>query len=148
MDWNYDVSEYNASDEDIRNIFQSAKVIAVVGLSRHHEADSYRVAAYLQDHGFRIIPVKPRAGAILHERAYASLEQVPEKIDIVDIFRKADEVPGIVDSAITVGAQVVWTQERIVHNAAAEKAHEAGLVVVMDKCIMKEHRKYEIDTSL
>ncbi|MCK5179934.1 MAG: CoA-binding protein [Candidatus Omnitrophica bacterium] len=148
MDKNYDVPEYNATDEDIRRIFQSSKVIAVVGLSRHHEADSYRVASYLQEHGFRIIPVRLKAKEILNEKSYASLEEVPEKIDVVNIFRKPEDVGEVVDSAIAIGAKTVWMQEGIVHNVAAAKAHEAGLTVVMDRCLMKEYKKYGIDTSL
>ncbi len=148
MDKNYGLPEYSANDKDIQHIFHSTKVIAMVGLSRHHEADSYRVAAYLQERGFRIIPIEPKANEILGEKSYASLLEVPEKIDVVNIFRKPEEVSEIVDSAITIGAKTVWMQERIVHGVAAAKAHEAGLQVVMDKCMMKEHKRYKIDTSL
>ena len=148
MDTDYELPKHNASDEDIQQIFRSAKVIVIVGLSRNHEADSYRVASYLQEHGFRIIPVHPKVKEILSEKCYDRLEDVHEKIDVVNVFRKPEEVPGIIESAIAIGAKVVWTQEKIVHNVAALRAVEAGLQTVMDKCIMKEHKKYEIDISL
>ena len=148
MDEKYGLPVFNATDEDIQHIFQSTKVIAVVGLSRHHEAASYQVASYLQERGFRVIPVRPKSDEILDEKVYASLEEIPGEIDIVNIFRKPEDVGEVVDSAIAVRAKVVWMQERIVDNIAAAKAHEAGLAVVMDKCIMKEYKKYKIDTSL
>jgi predicted CoA-binding protein len=148
MDKNYGLPEYSANDKDIRRIFQLTKVVAVVGLSRNHEADSYRVAAYLKECGFRIIPVRPKTDEILGEKCYESLLEVPEKIDVVNIFRKPKEVGEIVDSAIAIGAKTVWMQERIVNGVAAAKAHEAGLQVVMNRCIMKEHKRYKIDTSV
>ena len=148
MNMDYELPKHNASDKEIRDIFRFAKVIAVVGLSRHHEAPSYKVASYLQEHGFRIIPVHPKAKEILNETVYSRLEDAPEKIDVVNVFRKAEDVPTIVESAIAIEAQVIWLQERIVHNIAAARARKAGLTVVMDKCMMKEHKKYEIDISL
>ncbi len=148
MDENYEAPKYNANDENIHCMFQSAKVIAVVGLSRSHEADSYRVAAYLQEHGYRVIPVRPKAKEILSEKCYQHLQDVPGKVDIVNVFRGPEEVAGIVESAIAIGAKAVWTQEKIVDNIAAIRAHEAGLQTIMDKCIMKEHKKYVIDISL
>ncbi|UCF81277.1 MAG: CoA-binding protein [Acidobacteriota bacterium] len=129
----------NAPPEEIRRILKDAKVIAVVGLSDKPERDSHRVAAYLQKRGYRVIPVNLNAEEILGERAYANLREVPEKIDIVDIFRKPDAVPAVVDEAIAVGAGTVWMQEGIAHNASAEKARAAGLRVVQSKCIMREH---------
>ncbi len=99
------------------------------------------VATYLQRAGYRIIPVNPNETAVLGEKSYARLEDVPEKVDMVDIFRRSECVPEIVESAIRIGAKVVWMQEGVVHEAAAERARRAGLEVVMDRCTLKEHRK-------
>lgn len=148
MEADYDLPKHNASEKDIRRILRSMKMVAVVGLSRHHEKDSYRVASYLQERGYRIIPVNPNAREILNEKCYSRLEDIPERVDIVNIFRKAEDVGEVVESAIAIGAKVIWTQERIVHNVAADRALESGLEVVMDKCLMNEHVKYKIDTSL
>lgn len=131
----------NATDPEIRDILASARVVAVVGLSDKPDRDSYRVAAYLQAHGYRIVPVNPGATAILGERSYPDLAAVPDPIDVVDIFRKPDAIPGIVDAAIARGARVIWMQEGLAHNASADKARAAGLAVVMDRCMLKEHRK-------
>jgi uncharacterized protein len=131
----------NASPEEVRQLLTTARTVAVVGLSDKRDRDSYRVAAYLQLQGYRIIPVNPAVDSVLGEKAYARLEDVPEKIDIVDIFRRPDAVPPLVDSAIAVGARAVWMQLGIAHNAAAEKARAAGLQVVMNKCILIEHRR-------
>lgn len=129
----------NASSEEIRDILRTARTIAVVGLSDKPDRDSYRVAAYLQRAGYRIIPVNPAVGEVLGEKSYAGLRDVPEKIDVVDVFRRADAVPGIVADAIAVGAKVVWMQDGIVHNEAADQARAAGLRVVMSKCMLREH---------
>jgi predicted CoA-binding protein len=129
----------NATSQEIRDILSTAKVIAVVGLSDKPDRDSYRVAGYLQRAGYRVIPVNPAVKEVLGERSYASLKEVPEKIDVVDVFRKPEAVPPIVEEAIAVGAKVVWMQEGIAHNAAADRARAAGLKVVMSKCILKEH---------
>jgi predicted CoA-binding protein len=131
----------NASSEEIRQILLQARTIAVVGISDKPDRDSHRVAAYLQQHGYRIVPVNPAVKEVLGEKAYARLEDVSEKIDVVDIFRRPEAVPEIVDSAIAVGARVVWMQDGIVHNAAADKARAAGLQVVMSKCMLREHRQ-------
>jgi predicted CoA-binding protein len=131
----------NASPEEVRRLLRESKVIAVVGLSDKADRPSNGVAAYMQRAGYRIIPVNPALKEALGEKAYASLRDVPEKIDIVDVFRKPDAVPEIVDEAIAVGAKAVWMQEGVVHNAAADKARAAGLTVVMDRCLLKEHRK-------
>lgn len=122
-------------------ILNNAKVIAVVGLSDKPARDSYRVASYLKEQGYRIIPVNPGVQEVLGEKSYATLHDVPEKVDVVDIFRKPESVPEVVDAAIEICAGVVWMQEGISHRAAAEKARAAGLKVVMDRCIMKEHRR-------
>ena len=131
----------NATTAEIADILRTCKTIAVVGLSDKPERDSHHVAAYLQQQGYRIIPVNPAVTQVLGEKSYARLHDVPEKIDLVDVFRRPDAVPEIVDAAIAIGAKVVWLQEGIVHNAAAEKALAAGLRVVQNKCILKEHYK-------
>jgi hypothetical protein len=102
---------------------------------------SYGVTEYMQDAGYRIIPVNPNEAEVLGEKSYARLEDVPEKIDIVDVFRRAEEVPPVVESAIRIGAKVVWMQQGIEHDAAAEKARAAGLTVIEDSCILVEHRR-------
>lgn len=131
---------HNATPEEIRRLLENARTIAVVGLSDKPERDSFRVAAYLKAHGYRIIPVNPNVTEVLGERAYATLREVPGPVDIVDIFRKPEAVPAIVEDAIGLGAKAVWMQEGIAHNAAADRARAAGLAVVMNKCILKEHR--------
>jgi predicted CoA-binding protein len=127
------------SADPIRELLENTKVIAVVGLSSRRSRPSYGVARYLQSAGYRIIPVNPNETEVLGERAYARLEDVPEKIDMVDIFRRSEFVPEIAESAIRIGARAVWMQEGVIHEAAAERARQAGLVVVMDRCIMKDH---------
>ena len=115
-------------------------MIAVVGLSDRPERPSYDVASYLQQQGYRIVPVNPRLGGpVLGEQPYPDLESVPFQVDVVDVFRRSEEVPGVVDSAIRIGAPVVWMQLGVVNEAAAAKAKEAGLDVVMDRCIKIEH---------
>jgi predicted CoA-binding protein len=131
----------NSSPEEVREILRTAKTVAVVGLSDKPDRDSYRVAEYLQRASYRIVPVNPAEASVLGEKSYPSLRDVPDKIDIVDIFRKPEAVPAIVEDAIAVGAKVVWMQEGIVHNAAADRARAAGLRVVMSRCILKEHAR-------
>jgi uncharacterized protein len=131
----------NATPAEVREILQTAKTVAVVGLSDKPDRDSHRVAAYLQRAGYRIIPVNPAVAEVLGEKSYASLRDVPEKIDVVDVFRRADAVPPIVDDAIAVGAKAVWMQDGIVHNEAAEKARAVGLKVVMSMCMLREHMR-------
>jgi len=123
------------------NLLRSAKTIAVVGLSGTRWRPSYGVSEYMQSVGYRIIPVNPKETEVLGEAAYATLEDVPVPVDIVNIFRQPRYVPDIVDAAIRIGAKGVWMQEEVVHEDAARKAREAGLEVVMDRCILKEHRK-------
>jgi uncharacterized protein len=122
-------------------VLQSAKTIAVVGLSGRRFRPSYGVSEYMQSVGYRIIPVNPNESEVLGEKAYATLDDVPGHIDIVDIFRRPEFVPEIVDAAIRKGARVIWMQEGVEHHEAAQKATAAGLTVVMDRCILKEHRK-------
>jgi predicted CoA-binding protein len=123
------------------DILTSHRVVAVVGLSPNPERDSHRVAAYLKEHGYRVIPVNPVAPQVLGEVCYPDLAAVPGKVEIVDIFRRASDVLPIVEQAIDIGARVVWMQEGVVNEAAATRAREAGLAVVMDKCIRKEHEQ-------
>jgi len=127
--------------ERITTLLSTAKTIAVVGLSPSPLRPSYGVAAYLQTHGYRIIPVNPEIKGALGEKAYASLKDVPEKIDIVNIFRRPENVPPVVDEAIALKLPVIWMQEGVVHDEAAAKARQAGIFVVMDHCILKEHRR-------
>jgi predicted CoA-binding protein len=134
-----DLPDSNPSSDEIAQILKTAKTIAVVGLSPKPERPSHGVSAYMQGQGYHIIPVNPGHEEILGEKAYKSLLDVPGPIDIVNIFRDPAAVPEIVDQAITKKAKVVWMQEGIVHNGAAEKARAAGLKVVMNKCIYKEH---------
>jgi predicted CoA-binding protein len=128
------------STDPIADLLKNSKTIAVVGLSDNPMKPSYGVSQYMQAHGYKIIPVNPQAGEILGEKAYASLLDIPEKIDIVDVFRRSDAVPEIVDQAIQLKVPAIWLQETVVHEEAAEKARQAGIFVVMDKCILKEHR--------
>ncbi len=131
----------DAAADAILDILKKYKTIAVVGLSSNPMRPSYGVTEYMQSAGYRIIPVNPNETEVLGEKSYARLEDVPEKIDFVNVFRRAEEVPPVVESAIRVGAKVVWMQMGIVNEQAAEKARAAGLVVVEDACILIEHRK-------
>jgi len=126
--------------DPITELLQHAKTIAVVGLSDNPLRPSHGVAVYLQSQGYRIIPVNPKIESCLGEKAYASLRDVPEKIDIVDIFRQPEFVEEVVDQAIQLKIPAVWMQEEIIHDEAAEKARKAGILVVMDRCILEEHR--------
>jgi predicted CoA-binding protein len=130
-----------AGADPILEILRKYKTIAVVGLSSNPMRPSYGVTEYMQGAGYRIIPVNPNEGEVLGEKSYARLEDVPEKIEIVDIFRRAEEVAAVVESAIRIGAKVVWMQLDIENEKAAEKARAAGLMVVEDACILIEHRK-------
>ena len=127
--------------ETIDRILSDAKTIAVVGLSSDTTRASNSVSRYMQSNGYRIIPVNPHEKSVLGEKAYARLEDVPEKIDLVDVFRRSDEAGEHVDEAIRIGASGVWLQEGVIDEAAARRALEAGLLVVMDRCILKEHMK-------
>lgn len=122
-------------------MLREGRTIAVVGLSSKRLRPSHGVAAYMQQHGYRIIPVNPVETEVLGEKAYATLAEVPERIDIVNVFRQPDAVPGVVDEALALGVKYLWLQEDVVHEAAAAKARAAGVKVVMDRCILKEHRR-------
>jgi len=124
----------------ITEILQRSKTIAVVGLSDNPLRPSHGVSAYMQSHGYRIIPVNPRIDEALGERAYPTLLNVPEKIDIVNIFRRPEFISEIVEQAIELKVPVIWMQEEIVHEPAAQKARSHGIFVVMDRCILQEHR--------
>jgi predicted CoA-binding protein len=126
--------------DPVTELLRNAKIIAVVGLSDNPMRPSYGVSAYMQGHGYRIIPVNPQIESCLGEKAYASLLDVPEKIDIVNIFRRPEFVEEIVDEAIQLKVPAIWMQEDVIHEKAAEKARKAGMLVVMDRCILKEHR--------
>ena len=126
----------------IPDLLRNSHVIAVVGLSSKKFRPSYGVAEYMQKEGYRIIPVNPNETEVLGEKAYARLEDVPDHIDIVNIFRRSEFVAPLVDEAIRRGASAVWMQEGVVDEEAAGKARAAGLVVVMDRCILKEHSRY------
>jgi predicted CoA-binding protein len=130
-----------SAGDPIAEILRSSKTIAVVGLSGNPRRPSHEVAEYLQRVGYRIIPVNPREKEVLGERAYARLEDVPEKVDIVDIFRRAEEVAGVVESAMGIGAKVVWMQLGVEDGAAAEKARGRGLIVVEDACLLVEDKR-------
>ena len=122
-------------------ILKNSRTIAVVGLSSRRHRPSYGVAEYLQSVGYRVIPVNPTETEVLGEKSYARLEDIPEHVDIVDIFRRSEFVPEIVESAIRIGARGVWMQEGVIHSQAAERARSAGLFVIMNACILKEHIK-------
>ena len=131
------------TDTAIRQSLAHCRTIAVVGLSPKPHRDSYRVAKYMQDHGFRIVPINPNASEVLGERSYASLTEAAQHvhIDMVNCFRNAEDIPPIAAEAIAIGAQSLWLQIGVIHDAAAQLATQAGLVVVQDRCLMVEHRQ-------
>ena len=126
--------------DPVAALLKRSKTIAVVGLSANPKRASHGVSAYMQTHGYRIIPVNPHVEESLGEKAYPSLLDVPEKIDIVNIFRRPEFVEAVVDQAIQLKVPAIWMQEDVIHERAAEKARKAGIFVVMDRCILKEHR--------
>ncbi len=127
--------------DPVSEILKTSRTIAVVGLSSKKFRPSYGVAEYLQSVRYRIIPINPSEMEVLGEKCYARLEDVPERVDIVDIFRRSEFVPEIVEAAIRVGSRAVWMQEGVMHAEAAERARQAGILVVMNACILKEHIK-------
>lgn len=129
------------NDELMKEILLSAKTIASVGLSGNEEKVSHWVGVYLQGEGYRVIPVNPTTERILGEKSYPDLESIPEKIDVVQVFRRPEDVPPVVDDAIKIGAKAVWMQEGIVNEEAAQMAREAGLQVVMDACMRATHQR-------
>ena len=134
----------NLSEDEIHALLKEARTIAVVGLSSNPERESFHVAEYMLKKGYRIIPVNPMYPEVLHQVAYPSLTAVPkgERIDIVDVFRRPEEVPAIVEEAIAVGAGALWLQAGIVNNAAAQKAAAAGMKVVQNLCLYMAHRRF------
>ncbi len=128
--------------EETREILKSFRTFAVVGLSPRPDRDSHIVARFLLERGYRVIPVRPGVDRILGERCYASLREVPEKVEVVDIFRRSEMVPPVVEEAIAVGAKVIWMQLGVIHEEAAERARNAGLQVVMDRCPVIEYRRH------
>lgn len=131
----------NPLEAEIREILENSKTIAIVGLSDKPERESFKVAEYLKDHGYTIIPVNPAQAEILGEKSYPDLASIPVPVDIVDIFRNVEAIPGIVEEAIKIKAKVVWMQQGLAHNASAQKARDAGLVAVQSKCLKIEHGK-------
>jgi predicted CoA-binding protein len=129
--------------ERITELLKTAKTIAVVGLTDSPLRPSYGVSHYMRSRGYRIIPVNPNIKEWEGEKAYPSLLEIPEKVDLVNIFRRSEAVPEVVDQAIQIKAPAIWMQEGVVHEEAAEKARQAGIFVVMDLCILKEHRRRE-----
>lgn len=131
----------NPSDQQIADLLRTARTIAVVGLSDNPARPSYEVASYLQSQGYEIVPVNPTIEQSLGRKAHASLREVEGPVDIVDIFRRSEEVDGVVEEAVAIGAKAVWMQLGVINEGAARKAREAGLTVVMDRCIKVEHRR-------
>jgi uncharacterized protein len=128
-----------------KELLESSQTIAVVGLSNNPDRTSYRVSRYMQEHGYKIIPVNPTITEALGEKAYASLKDIPEKVDIVNVFRRSEDVPPVADEAIAIKAKGLWMQEGIVNEEAAKKAESAGLKVVMDSCIMVAYARLICD---
>ena len=137
------MSEIN-SQETITQILDECHTIAVVGLSSSPSRPSHGVAAYMQRAGYRVIPVNPNETEVLGQRSFASLADVPDKIDLVDIFRRSDEAGAAVDQAIAVGAKAIWLQEGVIDHRAAQRALDAGLLVVMDRCWLKDHARRKV----
>ena len=129
------------SRETIQEILENCKTIAVVGLSSNSGRPSHGVASYMRRRGYKVIPVNPNETEVFGDKAYAKLADVPEKIDLVDIFRRSSEAGGAVDEAIALGATAVWLQEGVIDHAAAKRAQDAGMLVVMDRCWLKEHAR-------
>jgi uncharacterized protein len=131
----------SVATDPILEVLKKYKTIAIVGLSSNPSRPSYGVAEYMQSRGYRIIPVNPNEREVLGEKSYARLEDVPEKIEFVDVFRRVEEVPAVTESAIRTGAKVLWMQLGIENAEAAERARAAGMIVVEDACVFVEHRK-------
>jgi predicted CoA-binding protein len=131
------------SRETIQKIFDECRTIAVVGLSSSRMRPSHGVAAYMQRQGYRVIPVNPNETEVLGQKAYASLAAVPETIDLVDVFRRSDQAGTAVDDAIAIGAKAIWLQDGVIDQAAAQRALDAGLLVVMDRCWLRDHASFK-----
>ncbi len=135
-----EIPEKNPPGEEIREILENAKTVAIVGLSDKPERDSFRVASYLKEKGYRIIPVNPVKDEILGERSYPDLGSIEEHVDIVDVFRNIEAVPGIVDEAIKIKPEAIWLQLGLAHRESAEKAERAGIAFIQSRCMKIEHR--------
>ncbi len=129
------------SRETIKRILDECRTVAVVGLSSNPMRPSHGVANYIKRQGYRVVPVNPNEGEVLGEKAYATLAEVPEQIELVDIFRRSEEAGAVVDEAIAIGAKAVWLQEGVIDREAAKRAQDAGLLVVMDRCWLKEYAR-------
>ena len=129
------------SRETIQEILENCKTIAVVGLSADQGRPSHGVASYMRRRGYKVIPVNPNESEVFGDKAYAKLADVPQRIDLVDIFRRSSEAGGAVDEAIALGVKAVWLQEGVIDHAAAQRAQDAGMLVVMDRCWLKEHAR-------
>jgi predicted CoA-binding protein len=129
------------NDNELREILKTVRIVASVGVSSNQEKQSYWIFYYLMEHGYQMIPVNPTTPDILGRKCYPDLLSIPEKIDVVQVFRKPEDVPPVVEQAIQVGAKIVWMQETVIHAQAAAKAEAAGLKVVMDRCMMKTHQR-------
>ena len=141
------MSFQNPSPDEIKAFLERIRTIAVVGLSTDPDRPSYSVAMYLQNNGYRIVPVRPGGGHILGEPVYPALSDIPFRVDAVDCFRKASQVGAHVDEAIALGCPAVWLQEGVIDTGAADRARKAGLFVVMDRCMLKEHRRAGLSNS-
>lgn len=130
----------NAGSDEVGRLLKTSRTIVVVGLSPNPNRPSHRVALYLKSAGYKVIPVRPGCAEILGEKCYPSLDEVPGPVDVVDVFRKSEYVPPVAEAAVRKGAKALWLQEGVVHNEAAKRAASAGLVVVQDRCILKEHK--------
>ena len=128
----------DGTNADIDRVLAKYHVVAMVGASDNPERPSHRVASFLKDHGFRVIPVNPNLDSVAGEKAYPDLASIPEPVEVVDIFRRPEDVPPVMEQAIAIGAEVVWMQEGVVNEKAAARAREAGLTVIMDHCMRKE----------
>jgi predicted CoA-binding protein len=129
------------NDLELKQILETVKTVASVGVSSNPEKESYGIFRYLQEHGYQMIPVNPTALEILGEKAYPDLDSVPIKVEVVQVFRRPEDVPPVVEAAIRIGAQIVWMQEGVVNEQAAAQAEAAGLKVVMDRCMRKTHQR-------
>ncbi len=132
----------NPTPDQIRSLLQEVKSIAVVGLSPRPERPSYRVSRAMQGFGYRIVPVRPAVSEVLGEKAYAKLSDIPEKVDMVDVFRAGDQIDPIIDECIALGIQRLWLQDGVINEAAAERARAAGITVVMDRCVWRDYMDF------
>lgn len=140
-----EMPDANPPEEEVREILSTLRTVAIIGLSNNPERDSHRVGAYLQEHGYRIVPVNPSVPEILGERSYLDLASIPFPVEIVDIFRKMEAIPAIVEEAIRIGAKAIWMQLGLAHHVSAQKARAAGLRVVQSRCIKVEHARMNRD---